>query len=465
MEPKNLKFTKSLIYIALSAAIVFSCGKTITDGDPQPDVIDDNDEFVYVDQACSSCDFIIQTSDFSFDGIEKNVQPGDTICFQGGQRGGIGLRHINGTAENPVVIMNCEGLVDLFETGSHGIRVIESSYFHITGLGSTEHTYGFKVATTSPGGNSFMIEEKSTNYEIDHVEVSQGGYAGIVCRSDATCDGSVGRDNFTQFNTRLHHNYIHNTNGEGMYVGGSHWSEGFAFTNGCVGTTLYEPELIGVRVYNNLVEDTGRDGIQVGSAVEDVKIYNNVVRNYAVNQSEGHLSGFQINGGTTGELYNNIVIGGFGYGIFMIGRGDNTVYNNIIIDPLRDGILTGDRNPTPGTGFYIINNTIIKPRSGFAIFSNQTEGTVYYNNIVVSPDDKYFSYETNDIQIDTSNNILTVDIAALKFLDAANNDYRLGEGSIAIDAGIDVSSYGINIDFEGNPRPVGEFDVGALEKQ
>ncbi|MDX1627160.1 MAG: right-handed parallel beta-helix repeat-containing protein [Fulvivirga sp.] len=450
------------IFIVLSLT---GCGEPIGEGIPR-DVIDDNDDFVYLDQECSKCDFVIATEEFLFDGVENNVQPGDTICFQGGQRGGVGLRNIHGNEENPVVIINCEGLVELFEEGSHGMRVTQSSYFHITGLGATEHKYGFNLATTNPGGNSLVIEKRSTNFEVDHVEVSQGGYAGMVCRSDATCDGSISRSNFTQFNTRIHHNYIHNTSGEGMYVGGSHWASGFAFANDCFGTTLFEPELVGVRIYSNLVEDTGRDAIQVGSAVEDCKIYDNIVRNYALNRDEGHLSGYQINGGTTGEFYRNIAIGGFGYGVFLLGRGDNTLYSNIIIRPLRDGIITGDRNPTPGAGFYIINNTIISPGDkGFTIFSNETEGTVYYNNIVTNPGLTFFSIETNDVTLDTSNNILTNNVEALMFVDAANNDFRLQEGSIAIDAGLDVSSYGVDTDFLGNPRPVGEYDVGAIEKQ
>src|SRR3546814_4803451 len=60
----------------------------------------------------------------------------------------------------------------------------------------------------------------------------------------------------------------------------------------CDGTTthLYPNPLEGVDVYNNIVENTGADGIQLGSATEDVMVYNNRVVNYGTAQETSHSS-------------------------------------------------------------------------------------------------------------------------------------------------------------------------------
>ena len=47
------------------------------------------------------------------------------------------------------------------------------------------------------------------------------------------------------------------------------------------------------------------------------------------------------------------------------------------------------------------------------------------------------------------------------FVDPANDDYHLGSGSAAIDAGVDA---GVASDIDGDPRPAGiGYDIGADE--
>ena len=48
------------------------------------------------------------------------------------------------------------------------------------------------------------------------------------------------------------------------------------------------------------------------------------------------------------------------------------------------------------------------------------------------------------------------------WVDPENGDYRLRRGSPCIDSGTAVN---LTIDFDGNPRPVGQFDMGAFEAQ
>lgn len=434
-------------------------------GDPiSPDNEEEDNDLVYIDKSCSSCDFVITSDQTGFDGIAKGVEPGDTIGIASGTRGSLYLSNIIGTEDKPVVIMNCDGHVEsgTSKDEGYGISIIESEHFIITGTGDTNSKYGIGLR----GYMGMALQGKSTNFEVEAVEVLETGYAGIIARSDPTCDGEISRSTFTQYNTIIHDNYVHNTGGEGIYIGGSHWSEGWDGDAGCPGTVLSEPELKGVRVYNNIINNTGRDGFQVGSAVEDCELHHNSVSNYGLAGDYGHLNGIQLGPGTTGTVYNNVVVdGGGGYGIAIFGRGDVTAFNNLIINP-GAGIGTFMRDPTPGLGFYVMNNTIINPKEdGVAIFDNETVGTVFFNNIIVNPVGEFFISYVGQIEIDSANNYLTYDINELMFKDIANLDYSLKDGSPAIDAGKDVSSYHIDFDITGAKRPVNEYDIGAYEKQ
>jgi hypothetical protein len=55
--------------------------------------------------------------------------------------------------------------------------------------------------------------------EVQWLEVTRTDFAGITAKSDPGCHGEYARGTFTQYNTRLHHNYIHHTGSEGFYVG------------------------------------------------------------------------------------------------------------------------------------------------------------------------------------------------------------------------------------------------------
>jgi hypothetical protein len=124
-----------------------------------------------------------------------------------------------------------------------------------------------------------------------------------------------------------------------------------------------------------------------------------------------------------------------------------------------------------------INNNSDELNDG-QIFANSSDDIRIFNNILVAPANKRINSNYNNGKtIVYSNNLhfggnatAITGINLVKgnplFTDAANNDFRLQQGSPAIDKGINAIT-GVAapvIDFSGKNRPVGVgFDIGAFE--
>ncbi len=448
----------SLSLINKSLVVALICFSIIADLRGQTTTLEyEQSPLTYIDQSCSSCDFVVEPGDWKFDGDITDVQPGDTVGLRAGVRDGLLITNIHGTAENPIVFINCDGTIQCGQdpTKSIGVNLIQSEHVVIGGNGSTSDKYGIKVMAQF----GVDIQNRATDFELFGVEVIEASYAGIAARSNPKCDGSLTRDNFTQYNTHIHHNYIHDTQGgEGIYVGGSHWHHDYP------NCPVEEPVLEGVRIHDNITINTGRDGIQVGSAISDCEIYNNYIEKYGQAGDNGHTTGFMINPGTTGRLYNNTIVDGIGWGIFMQGRGDNLVYNNLIVRCTSDGIFTGNVKATEGTGFRFFNNTIIDANDyGIQWWSSETtkSNNEVFNNIFLSPGKGYYAGNTN---YTATNNVEVMTETDLEFEDMENDVYKLLEGSSAIDQGLSIEEYEIDKDISRHSRVYGDaVDMGAYE--
>lgn len=419
------------------------------------------------------CNFVISTNPavWQFDGAAMGVKPGDKICFASGTRVSMYFVNINGTAANPVTITNmCDGKVTIKNapTASYGIEFHKSSFFRITGSGNPSEPQGLTI----DGGNmAINLMEFSTDFEVDHLKILNAGYGGVIAKTDPTCDPHTWRGNFTMTNTSYHDNEISTLGGEGFYIGSSHYYTTVALTCSGVPTNVQEHEVIGVKVYNNNVHDTGRDGIQVGSATTNCTIHDNKVYNFGMTNEYSQQSGIQINPGTNAECFNNIVDTGTGYGVFLGGEGASHLYNNIIMNSLQGGIICQDYPPYNPSGFVICNNTLYNNTDyGIYMFSQNTNQNLFANNVIIATSQPTFLYvrlnNPTAIKWTDVNNIKTPTLSSLKFVNAAAKDFHLLSGSPAIDAGKDVSAYGITFDLDNKPRPKGtKYDIGAYEFQ
>ncbi len=412
-------------------------------------------------QAFHKCRHTLGPDQFEADGERMKVQPGDTVCIEAGRRPFLRLENFRGSAEKPIVFINCKGKVTLGGPAvNDGIKLLGSRYIRLTGSGTPElHQYGIHIVESKPGSQGIAITRFTSDVEIDHIEIEKAGFAGIMAKTDPYCDGSADRGEFTMYNVHLHDNYIHDVKGEGIYLGNSFYT----------GTKVYcdsfhlPHEVKGVRVYNNIVENTGWEAIQVGSATEDCEIYNNKIRNYGAENKSSQNNGIQLGLGTTGRVYNNFIKEGKGAAIVIQGTGDNFIYNNIIISPGAEAFNINTREPEPGKGVYILNNTVIDARHAvIKEHVNPAQNNVFFNNLITGSTSSWNQLKPyTDWKLE--NNLLS-DVPDILFVNSAKEDFRLKKGSKAIDTGKDVSSYGVDKDYCGNKRPRGKaYDPGAIE--
>ena len=149
-----------------------------------------------------------------------------------------------------------------------GIDIRESEHIRVTGTGVSERCGATNLVADQQcgfvifGGVRGVAGKFWTRHvEIDHVEVQGSSKSGITVKSGPR-DG-FDRSDWIQYNTFLHDNFIHDTGTEGFYVGSSFYDEG------------RDPVLDGVEVSQNLIVNTGWDGLQVGSAINDCTIHHN----------------------------------------------------------------------------------------------------------------------------------------------------------------------------------------------
>ncbi|EMR04647.1 right-handed parallel beta-helix repeat-containing protein [Cesiribacter andamanensis] len=416
------------------------------------------------------CDHVIETSkSFVRASDMPDVKPGDVICIQAGIRGRLKLVGFQGTKEQPLIFKNCGGQVIFDNPDVDGTFVIDNSrYFRVTGTGSTSHKYGFYIRTAGKGSAMYVTE---SDFELDHIEIGAAGFAGMMAKIDPKCDNTQYHlGNFVMENISIHDNYVHDTRAEGFYIGSSFYA---GKTESC--GKLYPHEIHGLRMYNNRVENTGADGIQVGCATKDVEVYDNVIRKYGQNPFEPSQNmGIILNPGTTGKWYNNQVIDGTGMGIQVLGIGNVYLFNNLIVRPGRDGVFIDERTELiPNSGFHVLNNTIVNPgRDGIRLYTKTSVGNTVINNIIAQPESLSENYYSKDqflfildpvIQYTQHHNLFLKTVAEAGFADPAKDDYSLLPSSPAVDTGIGLGSL-VTADLNKTARPQGAaFDIGALE--
>lgn len=438
--------------------------------------------FLYLSLGAFAASHLVRASQLNIDGNSLNIQPGDTIFLEAGERPHLRFVNINGTADNYITIINSGGAVIIStETHYFGVVITQSSFFRFTGSGYSGEKYGIKIMKTPAKANGLSLDGRSTDYEIDHIEIANTGFAGIFAFTAPNCDGSNNRENFVQRNTIIRDNYIHETFGEGIYIGHSFHS-GFTLKCDGIDKKVLPHEIHGLRIYNNIIENTGWDGMQVSSASVDCEIYSNSIANYGLSNVNEQNYGLLIGGGTTGKCYNNHILNGSGNGINVLGLGNNILYNNVIVNAGNNvvnnpnnkiAVFFDDRSNIPGSSFHFINNTIINPNGeGVRFISKLTRNNIIANNLVVNPGSyptvrdksKAFFNISSASDVRLSNNATQIIDAQYLPEGSLESVFDFSKQMSVHNLGLDARIHGVETDFFATTRyDDGASDIGAFE--
>ncbi|MGJ8678378.1 MAG: hypothetical protein ACSHX0_12745 [Akkermansiaceae bacterium] len=217
--------------------------------------------------------------EISYNDGSFNLSYPNKILIKGGKYSQIilDLSGVNGLdADRRVPITNFRGQVYANQIG-----ITDGNYWRLTGkydpalgLGDEDfpgctgpnETANFAYSTGSYGiwaSNEWVNESSSMIYvsgtangcEIDHIEISDGGFAGMILKKDS---GTVDMDE-----VHLHHLYIHDTGSEGIYLGSTQTDPQHQFNQ--------------LTVEKCVILRTGTEALQTGQLGADSIIQNNVL--------------------------------------------------------------------------------------------------------------------------------------------------------------------------------------------
>lgn len=417
-------------------------------------------------QAGCNCDYIVDKAGV-YTNAKLGIKPGQTVCVKAGRYDFLRFNGFVGTAAQPIRFVNCGGQVLLgVDAYYSGIQFNTSRYFILSGSGDPATPYGFKLDRSNQSASGVSIGGLSSDCEVEHVEVAYAGFAGFMIKTDPSCDSTTWRSNFEMYNVLLHDNYVHDTGGEGFYIGHSYYT---GVTVTCAGTqkTVYPHLIYGLQVYNNRIERTAAEGLQYGCA-PDAQVHHNTLTYTGVAPFANYQNnGLQIGGGGGGDCYSNQITHVAGIGLIIIGHlGNNRIYNNVIYDASLDGIFCDDRaGSLDNTHMLFANNTINRTgRDGIRLY-NQNNINVLVNNAITrfnakgDQGGKAFTF----MQGATATQLTNVTSAgSTGFYVNDSTDFRPATGSPLNKAGTDISNRGIITDLQGVSRTNGGgYDVGA----
>jgi|GEM_PF-1723715 len=399
--------------------------------------------------------------------INGGYSPGDTLLLPAGLvTTTVRWNNLHGSAASPIVIMNSGGKVELRGDLAEGIKMHNCSYIKISGAGHQGIEYGIYISYTNNGLAGINLKERSHHIEIDHVEITNTGFAGIMAKDDVANNVDTSSAYWKMEGLHFHHNYVHDIRlGEGIYIGSTQWAR-----------NSLQPgshDIDDVRIYGNRLVNIPSEAIQVGACPDgNVEIYDNYIRNYGTSPfEEFQANGIQLGNGFAGKCYNNRIIDGTATAIIVLGIGDIYVYNNEIVRSGTLGIFSGHQTAEEGRNFYYYHNTIIDPGTYAIQFRAPNNNTGYfYNNIVLTGTGKptavrqpiYLQYPL----IMEGNYTGTIAQAEDLFADPATDNYRLLGNAAAVDSGVLLSSIGLSLahDLLYSIRPAGNgYDAGAYE--
>ena len=340
--------------------------------------------------------------------FSETIQGGDTIFVSPKRTKSIYFENFVGNSTQPIVVTNFAGQVVINDLDRWGaISFKNCKYIKISGAGSPTYKYGFKLTAKSCG---LSFTDLSSDCEAEFIKVDHDGFFGIMAKKDY---GGYPPTPVPVFNNlKIHDCFVTGVH-EGMYLGETK-SPGMEFKH--------------VRVYNNIITNTGYEGIQIANMTEDVEVYNNTI--YKAGQENVlYQNGiFQVGDNSEAKVYNNIFSHAPGLALMIFGKGNIHYTNNYISDT--KGVFTDNRKFSDVDSLITFNGNYFKNiRNNHVIKSYNQMNQYQAINNVWEEDITFFLNQSGNDSNTYLNNNLNLPIDTITFVNPDSNDYTLNANS------------------------------------
>ncbi|TWI92342.1 right-handed parallel beta-helix repeat-containing protein [Chitinophaga japonensis] len=364
-----------LPFVAAATLFVASCKKNEVTDTVVPDTATDS-----VKTELTGRQFVLTPDTYgrlSINNSNNYYKPGDVLILKG-NFSAVYFYNLSGSSSAPIIIRNPTGAVTTIGNtswaGGSWAEAVTFTNCHYIKLGGEKSKKEFLIKGSTQSARQayfdVILRAHTDNFEIRNITITGGG-TGIWAKTDpAKDDASTWHPNSQMNNLSIHDCEISGTYNEAMYIGhtATYWdlTSGLGYNGPTSGFTsghkYVQPiKWYNVKIYNNYVHDNGADGIQT-AATDRLEIYNNEVKNWAMQHNPAHNGGILIGGRVTNSnTHDNYVHDGWGelmqfYGSGAFGQ-HHKIHNNLFRDNqgYHDGVsLRG----TDNAQVDITNNTI-----------------------------------------------------------------------------------------------------------
>lgn len=383
-------------------------------------------------QDCN-CDHVISPPDsratsLIIDGEAMGVKSGETVCISAGFYNQIRIVKMSGEPGLPIIIQNCGGVVEVGDAVNFGrwyaVDIGLSKYVRFTGTGVASTRYGIKLGKS---GDTALKIGRSTDIEVDHIDVGNANFAGIMAKTDY--GGKVPVNAPEMNNLNIHDNYIHDTRGEGLYIGETR-TPGQDFRH--------------LEIWNNVITRSGLDLLQVANVIEDVQVHHNVLYDGGYRRILGQNKGLQIGDNSVGKYYNNFIINSVSNFMIVMGSGDIDIYNNYLQGAGDPAFFIDNRSVTlRGKAINVRDNFMmeVRPTAPFInVFNEINPVNITGNRMEGGNKDVGYGSGAGAHNVTVSGNSVMA-IERVKFIDPASDNFALATESAYKEIGVmeDVS--------------------------
>ncbi|MDD2954602.1 MAG: hypothetical protein PHC95_15865, partial [Parabacteroides sp.] len=174
-----------------------------------------------------------------------------------------------------------------------------------------------------------MLLNGTSDVEIFEVEMCNSGFTAIASKTDPDPNRPwYWKGNFAEENFILHHCHVHDTSGEGFYLGYFDCATQKKTNNNGAAVSYQPHSMEKTRIFRNFFERTGYDGMQLSNARNSEVCHNTIIKGAYKNEAN-QATGISIQS-IQGKIYNNLVVGFNGPGIQTGPLGDLEIFNNIV---------------------------------------------------------------------------------------------------------------------------------------